>query len=138
MANKRKIHHYGARRDKSMTLIGKDGRRMHKNIEAVLSAITDPGARAQAKTYIKNAHEDKERLTLRSLEAKMAFSRERKFLINAGFTEESFQEEYGFTYSDFEDEDNWVVDAEGRRRFVWKDKVYDLRFDYSGRILERV
>lgn len=138
MANENKIHRYGKRRDKSPTLIGKDGRRLHKNIEAVLNEITDPGIRAQAKTYIKNAHEDKERLTVRSLEARLAFSRERKFLINAGYNEESFEEEYGFTFEDFEDEDNWVRDAEGRRHFTWNNKVYNLRFDYSGRILERI
>lgn len=140
MAQKKVAHPYGKRRDTSGTLVGKDGRQYHDKIKAVLDAIRDPGARIQAKTIIKNAHDNKERLTLRSLQSKMAFAREEKFLVNAGYTRESFEAEYGFSYEDFEDEDNWVYDEDNKKRkhFVWDGQIYELVFDYSGKILRRL
>lgn len=131
-------HPYGKRRDKSGTLVGIDGRQYHQKIKDVLDSIKDPGARIQAKTIIKNAHEDKERLTLRSLQSKMAFAREEKFLINAGYTRASFEEEFGFSFEDFEDEDNWFVDVDDKKRFTMNGIVYDLVFDYSGKVLKRL
>lgn len=131
------LHPYGARRDKSAVLIGSDGRQYHQKIQALLDRITDPGQRAQVKTIIKNAHEDKERLTIRSLESKIAFSKERKFLINAGYTRESFEREYGISYDEFEDEDNWIT-VDGKKYFVHNGMTYDLFFDYSGHVLRRV
>ena len=137
--NKKKVQHpYGKRRDKSGVLVGSDGRQYHQKIEAVLSSIRDPGARIQAKTIIKNAHEDKERLTMRSLQSKMAFAKEEKFLINAGYTRESFEAEFGITFEDFEDESNWITDPEGKKRFSMNGMVYELVFDYSGQILRRL
>lgn len=131
-------HPYGKRRDKSGVLIGSDGRQYHQKIEAVLASIKDPGARIQAKTIIKNAHEDKERLTLRSLQSKMAFAKEEKFLINAGYTREGFEAEFGITFEDFEDESNWIIDPEGKKRFAINGAIYELVFDYSGQVLKRL
>lgn len=137
--SKKKVQHpYGKRRDKSGVLVGSDGRQYHQKIEDVLSSIRDPGARIQAKTIIKNAHEDKERLTMRSLQSKMAFAKEEKFLINAGYTRESFEAEFGITFEDFEDESNWIIDPEGKKRFSMNGMVYELVFDYSGQILRRL
>lgn len=119
-------------------MVGTDGRQYHQKIEAVLASIKDPGARIQAKTIIKNAHEDKEQLTMRSLQSKMAFAKEEKFLINAGYTRESFEAEFGITFEDFEDESNWIIDPEGKKRFTMDGKVYELVFDYSGQILRRL
>lgn len=132
------LHPYGKRRDKSGTLVGKDGRQYHEKIKQVLDSIKDPGARIQAKTIIKNAKEDKERLTMRSLQSKMAFAREEKFLINAGYTRASFEEEFGFSFDDFEDEDNWFIDVDGKKRFTMNGVVYELFFDYSGQVLRRM
>ena len=130
-------HPYGKRRDKSMVLIGSDGRQYHQKIKAVMDSIKDPGQRAQVKVLIRNAHEDKERLTLRSLQSKLAFSREEKFLINAGYSRETFENEYGFTFDEFEDEDNWIT-VDKKKYFVKDGRTYELYFDYSGRVLKRV
>lgn len=130
-------HPYGKRRDKSGVLVGKDGRQYHQKIEQLLSSIKDPGAKIQAKTIIKNAHEDKERLTMRSLQSKMAFAKEEKFLINAGYTRAAFEEEFGFSFEEFEDPDNWFEDVDDKKRFRYNGVVYELVFDYSGQILRR-
>lgn len=132
------IHPYGKRRDKSGVLVGKDGRQYHQKIKAVLDSIKDPGAKIQAKTIIKNAIEDKSRLTLRSLQSKMAFAREEKFLINAGYTRESFEKEFGITFEEFEDPDNWITGLDDKKKFVHNGKTYELVFDYSGQILKRI
>ena len=138
MANKKTKHPYGKRRDKSGVLIGSDGRQYHQKIKDVLDSIKDPGARIQAKTIIKNAHDDKERLTLRSLRSKMAFTKAEKFLINAGYTRATFEEEFNISFDEFEDEDNWFIDPEGKKRFSANGIVYDLVFDYSGQVLRRL
>lgn len=138
MADNKKIHKYGKRRDQSGTLIGSDGRQYHQKIKAVLDSIKDPGARIQAKTIIKNAHEDKEKLTLRSLQSKMAFAKEEKFLINAGYTRASFQEEFGITFEDFENEKNWIEGLDGKKKFVMNGQIFELVFDYSGQVLRRI
>lgn len=131
------LHPYGKRRDKSMVLIGSDGRQYHQKIAALMENIKDPGQRAQIKVILKNAKEDKERLTLRSLESKLAFTRERKFLINAGYDEITFEKEYGFSIDEFEDEDNWIVSGD-RKYFRRGNEMFELFFDYSGQVLRRV
>ena len=141
MASKKReskvLHPYGKRRDKSPVLIGSDGRQYHQKIAALMESIKDPGAKAQIKVILRNAHEDKERLTLRSLESKLAFSKERKFLINAGYDEETFEQEYGITFDEFTDEDNWII-VDGKKYFRHKGRTFEMFFDYSGRVLRRV
>lgn len=129
-------HPYGKRRDKSGTLIGKDGRRYQNKIDEFMSYISDPGDRIQAKVAIAKAHEHKERLTIRSLRSKLAKSKAEKFLINTGYTRKEFEQEYGFSFDEFIDEDNWV-EIDGKRKFVKDGVVYSLIFDYSGQVLKR-
>jgi hypothetical protein len=68
----------------------------------------------------------------------MAFAREEKFLINAGYTRASFQQEFGITFEDFENEDNWIEGLDGKKKFVMNGQIYELVFDYSGQVLRRV
>lgn len=134
----RVAHPYGARRDKSTTLVGRDGRQYRDKIKAFLDSIDDLGAKSQVRAMIAEAKRNKEKLTIRSVQSKLSWSNEEKFLINAGYTREQFFREYGFTFEDFEDEDNWVKDADDKSHFVWNGVAYDLVFDYSGRVLRRV
>ena len=129
-------HPYGKRRDKSGTLIGKDGRRYQNKINEFMSHISDPAEKIQAKVAIANAHKYKEKLTIRSLRSKLAESKAEKFLINAGYTRKEFEIEYGFSFDEFIDEDNWV-EIDGKRKFIRNDAVYSLIFDYSGQVLKR-
>lgn len=131
-------HPYGARRDKSTTLVGRDGRQYKDKIKAFLDSIDDLGVKSHVRLIISKAIKNKERLTIRSIQSKLVQSREEKFLINAGYTRDQFFREYGFTFEDFEDEDNWTKDADGKSYFVWNGVTYDWVFDYSGRILRRV
>jgi hypothetical protein len=70
----------------------------------------------------------------------MAFAKEEKFLINAGYTREGFEAEYGISFEDFEDESNWIPDPEGgkKKRFAMNGAIYELVFDYSGQVLKRL
>lgn len=129
-------HPYGKRRDKSGTLIGKDGRRYKDKIDEFMSHISDPAEKIQAKVAIANAHKYKEKLTIRSLRSKLAESKAEKFLINAGYTRKEFENEYGFSFDEFTDEDNWV-EIDGSRKFIRNGTVYSLIFDYSGQVLKR-
>ena len=129
-------HPYGKRRDKSGTLIGKDGRRYQSKIDDFIPHISDPAEKIQAKVAIANAHKHKARLTIRSLRSKLAESKAEKFLINAGYTRKEFEEEYGFSFDEFIDEDNWA-EIDGKRKFVRNGVVYSLIFDYSGQVLKR-
>ena len=101
-----------------------------------MSHISDPAERIQAKVAIANAHKYKEKLTIRSLRSKLAESKAEKFLINAGYTRKEFEKEYGFSFDEFIDEDNWV-EIDGNRKFVRDGIVYLLIFDYSGQVLKR-
>lgn len=129
-------HPYGKRRDKSGTLIGKDGRRYQNKIDEFMSHISDPAEKIQAKVAIANAHKNKERLTIRSLRSKLAETKAEKFLINTGYTRKEFEKEYGFSFDEFIDEDNWI-EIDDKRQFVKNGIVYSLIFDYSGQILKR-
>lgn len=130
------IHKYGKRRDRSGTLIGKDGRCYHQKIEEFLSNIRDPAERIQAKVIINNANKNKEKLTIRSVRSMLSESKAEKFLINAGYTRKEFEEEYGFSFEDFIDDDNWV-EIDGKSQFYFNGSIYSLIFDYSGKVLKR-
>ena len=63
-------------------------------------------------------------------------SKAEKFLINAGYTRKEFEEEYGFSFEDFIDDDNWV-EIDGKSQFYFNGSIYSLIFDYSGKVLKR-
>lgn len=137
------IHPYGKRKDNTSALVGKDGRLYHEKIKELLDAIKDPAEKAQAKAAIaqisklnKRDMEHRRTLTVRDLRSMIAETKAEKFLINAGYSRKEFEREYGFTFEDFIDEDNWG-EIDGKKVFVMNGAVYSLVFDYSGKVLRK-
>ena len=121
---------------KSLLLVGKNGNQYSDRVKELLNNIDDPGMRSQARTIIKNAIADKERLSIRSLTSKLAETKEEKFLINMGYTRESFEKEYGFSFDTFMNPDNWTI-MDDKKVFVNNGVIYDIVQDYTDRVLVR-
>lgn len=118
---------------KSKVLVGKNGKVYKDRINDVLNGITDPATKADARARIKQAIRDGERLTERSLAAKVATDKYEKMLINAGYSIESFEDETGISFKDFSDRTNWNGDV-----FTLGSISYVYKFNYEGNILTAV
>jgi hypothetical protein len=118
---------------KTKVLVGKNGKVYKDRINDVLNDIKDPATKADARARIKQAIRDGERLTERSLAAKVATDKYEKMLINAGYSIESFEEETGISFKDFSDKTNWNGDV-----FTLGATTYIYKFNYEGNILTTV
>lgn len=121
---------------KSLLLVGKNGRQYKDRISESLASITDPGMRSQARVVIKQAIKNKEKLSIRKLTSILADTKEEKFLINMGYTRESFREDYGFDASEFIKDENWIIEDD-KKVFTYGGIIYDLIFDYTDQMLIR-
>lgn len=119
-------------RYKSPVIVGKDGRRYHKKIAAILAAIDDPGDKYRVEDYIQAAVAEKRQLTERNIAQLLARDRETKMLINMGYDDPAlFERDYGIAWEDFMDQGNWRYDKKlGRRIFTLDGISYTLNFDY--------
>lgn len=115
---------------KTRVLVGKNGKVYKDRINEVLNDITDPATKADARARIKQAIRDGEKLTERSLAAKVSTDKYEKMLINAGYSIESFEDETGISFKDFSNRANWNGDT-----FIFGDKSYTYQFNYEGNIL---
>lgn len=118
---------------KTKVLVGKNGKVYKDRINDVLNDIKDPATKADARARIKQAIRDGERLTERSLAAKVATDKYEKMLINAGYSIESFEDETGISFKDFSDKSNWNGDI-----FTLGAVSYVYKFNYEGNILTTV
>lgn len=118
---------------KTKVLVGKNGKVYKDRINDVLNDIKDPATKADARARIKQAIRDGERLTERSLAAKVATDKYEKMLINAGYSIESFEDETGISFKDFSDKTNWNGDV-----FTLGAVSYVYKFNYEGNILTAV
>ena len=118
---------------KTKVLVGKNGKVYKDRINEILNDINDPATKADAKARIKQAIRDGDRLTERSLAAKISTDKYEKMLINAGYSIESFEEETGITFADFSNKANWNGDI-----FMLGTLSYLYQFNYEGNILTKV
>lgn len=118
---------------KTKVLVGKNGKVYKDRINDVLNDIKDPATKADARARIKQAIRDSERLTERSLAAKISTDKYEKMLINAGYSVESFEAETGISFKDFSDKANWNGDV-----FTLGATTYIYKFNYEGNILTTV
>ena len=118
---------------KTKVLVGKNGKVYKDRINEILNDINDPATKADAKARIKQAIRDGDRLTERSLAAKISTDKYEKMLINAGYSIESFEEETGITFADFSNKANWNGDI-----FMLGTLSYLYQFNYEGNILTRI
>lgn len=118
---------------KTKVLVGKNGKVYKDRINDVLNDITDPATKADARARIKQAIRDGERLTERSLAAKVATDKYEKMLINAGYSIESFEDETGISFKDFSNKANWNGDV-----FTLGSVSYVYKFNYEGNLLTTI
>lgn len=122
-------------------IVGKKGI-YEDRLKELLATAEDPAVKADIKAKAKEALRKGERLSKRSLLAKVSESKIEKFFINAGYSEADIMAELGMNLDEWEknreilyDEANWENST-----FTWNGIKYKLKFQakYTGSVLEVV
>lgn len=119
---------------KGTKLVGKDGRRLWKNINKYLKKKEEelgPASYRTLKNDLMDAVEDKRSqrrgLTTNGFEWRKEHNKIRRMLGNMGYTAEEFAERNKIPVEDILNENNWKKD-----KFIHGRDVYEFRFTYNG------
>ena len=118
-----------SRSRRSKLIVGKNG--IYKDrLDALLETTNDPAIKAEIKAKAKEAVRKKEKLSTKSLLAKVAESKIEKMFINAGYTEPEILDTLGINRDDLFNEENWAGST-----FTHAGKSYSFVFSYTGNVL---
>lgn len=118
-----------SRSRRSKLIVGKNG--IYKDRLAALMETTDDiSVRAEIKAKAREAVRKGEKLSTKSLLAKVAESKIEKMFINAGYTEPEILAELGIDRDDLFNEENWAGS-----KFSYGGATYDFEFSYTGNVL---
>lgn len=130
-----KVYEYDRRKrrgGRSLVIVGENGRvteKYKKRYEALLERIDDPATRADIKALYKRAVQQKEKLTIRSLESKAQDNRIKKLFINAGYTLEEAAESMKTDEYKLFDKSNWdknvFINPDTGKKYQFKWSYYD-------------
>lgn len=131
-----KVYTYTKDYEKRQVIITKTGKLAkhgQKRIDELLENMT-LSQRSEAESYIKQAQDNKERLTDLGLISKIAHNKREKMLINAGSDLQDALAELDATELEYFDERNW----QGNIFTNTKGDKFKFEFDYNGSLWTKI
>ena len=121
------------RTGRDLLLVGEHGKKYQDRIDKLLNKIQNPATKFQVQAKINAFANNKEKLTERSLLARVERDKAKRLLVNLGYTVDEFERDYGIKFSDFSDPNNWSGDV-----VTISGISYQLIWDYYNPVLKRI
>lgn len=121
------------RTGRDLLLVGEHGKKYEDRINKLLNKIQDPATKFQVQAKINAFANNKEKLTERSLLARVERDKAKRLLVNLGYTKEEFERDYGISFAELSDPNNWngnIVTIAG--------VSYELVWTYYDSVLKRI
>lgn len=121
------------RTGRDLLLVGSNGKKYQDRIDKLLNNIQNPATKFQVQAKINAFANNKEKLTERSLLARVERDKAKRLLVNLGYTKDEFEQQYGINFADFSNPNNWSGDI-----VTINGVSYQLIWGYYNPVLKRI